>query len=269
MLESLMHPCSTFITLTYNDSHLPSDGMCSKRDIQLFLRRLRQTPRDYNISLPPSFRYYISCEYGTLHGRPHYHGILFGIDCLSPDWLPSFVSNGLSNSCVRSFSRARNSLPYAEEGFLSTSYPLFTSKVLERIWSHGYVTCDRASSKSIRYVSKYITKQGCWSLQSMHIGLSPFCDIDGRKVTGLTHFGASVFDTSKVSYDLNGSFVSRPPRCLTKYVEKFCPDLHKRVSDRTKLYLKNLPLRELRSLLEVTQIRNERENQKRKYDNEN
>ena len=59
-----------FVTLTYSDEHLPLDGVC-KRDIQLFLKRLR---KNFNSQ---ALRYFIVSEYGDHTFRPHYHALLF------------------------------------------------------------------------------------------------------------------------------------------------------------------------------------------------
>lgn len=59
-----------FVTLTYDDEHLPVDGVC-KRDVQLFLKRLRKELGN------GSFRYFITAEYGDRTSRPHYHGLFF------------------------------------------------------------------------------------------------------------------------------------------------------------------------------------------------
>lgn len=62
----------TFLTLTYKDSCLPENASLSKRDVQLFIKRLRYYSRT-------KIKYYATGEYGKRFGRPHYHLILFGI----------------------------------------------------------------------------------------------------------------------------------------------------------------------------------------------
>lgn len=66
-----------FVTLTYDDSHLyfNGNGLASvcKRDIQLFMKRLRK-----QIS-GSTLRYFLVSEYGPKTFRPHYHGIFFNI----------------------------------------------------------------------------------------------------------------------------------------------------------------------------------------------
>ena len=69
--ESQLHDLNAFITLTYDDEHLPSDGLISKKHLQDFFKRLRHDC---------SFRYFACAEYGDMSRRPHYHAIIFGQD---------------------------------------------------------------------------------------------------------------------------------------------------------------------------------------------
>lgn len=62
---------AVFITLTYDQKHLPSDQCISKRDLQLFMKRLRKHDKSNSI------RYFAVGEYGSHYGRPHYHVLLF------------------------------------------------------------------------------------------------------------------------------------------------------------------------------------------------
>lgn len=73
ILEALKHESSVFVTLTYNDEHLPSGGTLVPRDLQLFLKRLRKA-----IS-PSKLRFYGVGEYGDKTQRPHYHLAVFGV----------------------------------------------------------------------------------------------------------------------------------------------------------------------------------------------
>lgn len=73
LLESMEHPYSAFVTLTYNEKHLPNPPHLSKKPAQLFLKRLR------GMAPGRTIRYYAVGEYGDKNWRPHYHLILFGI----------------------------------------------------------------------------------------------------------------------------------------------------------------------------------------------
>lgn len=66
--EYLNSKFALFVTLTYDPEHYPATGTC-KRDVQLFLKRLRKACGN------KSFRYYIVSEYGDNTCRGHYHGI--------------------------------------------------------------------------------------------------------------------------------------------------------------------------------------------------
>lgn len=79
--EELNHAHSaTFVTLTYSDENLPWGGHAptlSKRDIQLFIKRLR---KENDIKWKHQLRYYAVGEYGTQTRRPHYHVLLFNCE---------------------------------------------------------------------------------------------------------------------------------------------------------------------------------------------
>jgi len=76
---------NTFITLTYNNKHLPGNphdpdlekglehnpGTLVKQHLTKFLKRLRKNSGK-------KIRYYACGEYGDSNNRPHYHALLFG-----------------------------------------------------------------------------------------------------------------------------------------------------------------------------------------------
>lgn len=64
-----------FLTLTYNEEHLPKTGDLSKRDLQLFIKRLRKKN--------PGIRYFAVGEYGSDFDRPHYHAVIFNLLALN------------------------------------------------------------------------------------------------------------------------------------------------------------------------------------------
>lgn len=90
MDELKTHPSGTasFVTLTYDDEHLPSDESLVKRDLQLFFKRLRKHRE---------VRYFACGEYGDTFGRPHYHAIIYGI---SPNLDKELVSKCWKNGLV-------------------------------------------------------------------------------------------------------------------------------------------------------------------------
>ena len=104
-----MHERAVFLTLTYDDLHLP-DGPPSVRPLQLFLKRLRKRS--------PELRFFCASELGGRTGRLHHHMIVFGEDW-SPRraaqqryWEPRVVQESWANGHVVASEADINSLVY-------------------------------------------------------------------------------------------------------------------------------------------------------------
>lgn len=124
MHESKMHRDNCFITLTYDEKNLPTDGSLHKEDYQNFLKRLRKELH------PQKVRYYMCGEYGDQTSRPHFHACLFGY---RPEDLTLYkTSNGNR---------------------------LYNSKLLQKIWSHGHVVIGELTFESAAYVARYVMKK--------------------------------------------------------------------------------------------------------------
>lgn len=111
MQEDKRSESSHFITLTYDTKYVPitRNGFMeiSKRDVQLFFKRLRQnivrgrrvacTAKTHNneTEVQP-VRYYAVGEYGGKYNRPHYHLILFNADLelIEPAWEKGHIYYG-------------------------------------------------------------------------------------------------------------------------------------------------------------------------------
>lgn len=133
MLEALQHESSFFVTLTYRyawhpplevEQCMPVDGSVSLRDVQLFLKRLREAVRDVS----PRLRYFLSAEYGDARGRPHYHAVLFG-------------------ALKGEHRNPEKGIPYAG-----------CDCVVCRAWSLGNVFIGTVTMDSVRYVVSYLQK---------------------------------------------------------------------------------------------------------------
>ena len=251
-LESTLHDSSSFITLTYDDKHLPSDGFASKSDVQRFLKRFRHAGRDYDFFMPP-FKYFIVCEYGSKHGRPHYHGLIFGIDFYSPEWHPRLVS--------------------------VDKYPRITSDVLASIWQNGFVLFDRLTMSNIQYVSKYVTKTGDnWSLKSIGLADALFTqraranslnNVCARSGKVLSSQGESYYKTGRISIPTSHGFAQvRIPRFVDRLVERGNPQLYEFVKQSRRDYVRNMVMPDISQERDHIIITNLRENQKRTLDNE-
>lgn len=123
--ESLSYQQKCFITLTYDKEHNPI--ILHRKDLTNFIKRLRYYLSKDNIKI----RYYACGEYGTLHGRPHYHVIIYG-------WTPSdneyFGISGRSNI-------------------------LFDSAFIKKIWGMGRITVQPFHQSEIAYISLYTTNK--------------------------------------------------------------------------------------------------------------
>ncbi|WGL31103.1 replication initiator protein [Dipodfec virus UOA04_Rod_718] len=151
--EAAQHLDNCMITLTYDNyardasgkiiGELPPDRdlKVNKRDVQLFIKRLRKYFGNQHI------KYLITAEYGSRTHRAHYHAILFGVR------FPDLVLYKKSK---------RNNM-------------IYKSAVLTHLWHHGICTVDSISVNSsvARYCTKYCAKtrsENTFMLFSQHIG---------------------------------------------------------------------------------------------------
>ncbi len=122
--EAQLHSDNCFITLTYNNEHLPKDRSLDPRSFQLFIKKLRKSQE------PKKIRYFHCGEYGDLNGRPHYHAILFGHDFEDKHlWMQN------------------------------RDNPIYRSPTLEKTWGMGYCSIGEVTFKSAAYVARYIMKK--------------------------------------------------------------------------------------------------------------
>jgi len=86
---------SSFVTMTYNDDHMPANGSLSKDELQRFFKRLRKRLAESGRRM----KYFASGEYGDQTVRPHYHAVMFGIgdadlSLIEDEWDLGFVYMG-------------------------------------------------------------------------------------------------------------------------------------------------------------------------------
>lgn len=121
--EAQLHADNMFITLTYNDEHLPPGGTLIKKDFQDFMKRLRKGRAP--------LRYFHCGEYGDDNKRPHYHAILFGV---------AFADQKIHR---------RN-----DQGDR-----IYTSETLAKLWGKGFVEIGDVTFSSAAYVARYCVKK--------------------------------------------------------------------------------------------------------------
>jgi hypothetical protein len=122
MHEAQLHEENCFVTLTYDDEHLPDGGRLVKADMQKFWKRLR-----HHVG---SVRYYYCGEYGDEGLRPHYHACIFGY---SP--------------------------PDKRHLMMRGEHRLYSSESLAAIWGNGFVSIGDVTFESAGYCARYVTKK--------------------------------------------------------------------------------------------------------------
>lgn len=125
--EARMYDSSVFVTLTYDDEHVPSDGGLVPEHFQRFIKRLRKAA-GYLDALATSgtgIRFFGCGEYGERSGRPHYHALLFN-------------------------------LGFADR--YRVGKDLFASETLADLWRFGDHKIGEVTGASAAYVAKYNVK---------------------------------------------------------------------------------------------------------------
>jgi hypothetical protein len=210
MHEARMHKSNSYVTLTYDRDHLPENGFLSRRDTQLFMKKLRK------VRPTGSVRVYGSGEYGGLNKRPHYHLLLFGV--AFPDM---------------KFHKRVKDVDY------------FTSEELRSLWFQGNNLIGPVNYASALYVAGYVVDKINGKLADSHYevydadGLvhrrpSEFSVISRGSAIGSGYydkFGAEV--RAHDSVIVNGK-EARPPRMYDLRFELTDPVGYARVKRRRK-----------------------------------
>lgn len=196
IMESRNHEHTWFITLTYDDDHLPiSDSgfpTLVKRDIQLFMKNLRRA------IAPERCRFYCSGEYGDHTFRPHYHMILFGVDL--------------------------QDLTFYKSSKLGDIY--YNSALIDKAWENkGFCVVAPASYESMAYTARYVTKKlkGFESSFYDQYGICPPFSLSSRK----PGIAGNVFDKDTMRFDkipLPEGRSAPHPRYFQKLFERDYPD---------------------------------------------
>lgn len=129
MHEASLYDDNCFLTLTYDQEHLPEDGSLHVEHFQKFMKRLRKKYSGRTI------RFFHCGEYGEKNFRPHYHAIIFNFDF--PD--------------KRYFQKRGE-------------FRLYTSEILHGqngggLWPYGHCLIGSVTFESAGYVARYVLKK--------------------------------------------------------------------------------------------------------------
>jgi len=120
MHEASQWENNVFVTLTYDEAHLPEDQGLDVSEFQRFAKRLRKARTGDKV------RYFHCGEYGEHNLRPHYHAILFNVDFA-------------------------DKVPWRSDTFRSAE--------LERLWPLGHSEFGSVTFESAAYVARYSLKK--------------------------------------------------------------------------------------------------------------
>jgi len=204
--EASLHQDNIFITLTYDNDHLPAGGSLYYRDYQLFMKRLlvhteRHTDREIGV------RFYMCGEYGENFGRPHYHACLFNYD-----------------------------LPDKQLFRVDRGNRLYTSQVLSDLWGKGLCSVGSVTFQSAAYVARYIMKKVTGDAAEDHyttvdqetgevIERRPeFTNMSRRPGIGSKWFDKYMDDVFPDDFVLLNGKKLTPPRFYTNRFELLYPD---------------------------------------------
>lgn len=186
VLEALAYPCNCFLTLTYNDDNLPLSGSVSRKEVTLFIKRLR------SYLSPARIRFFSCGEYGKKNLRPHYHIVIF-------NWFP--------DDCFF----------LKKEG----KTILYRSPTVEKLWTKGFSSVGELSFHSALYCAKYLNKYNYDHLlcrdPRYKLLERPFIQMSNRPGIGYNYIHLCDLHTDKIYY--RGQSI-KIPRYFLKVLER-------------------------------------------------
>lgn len=227
-----MHTLNCFITLTYDNEHLPEMGTLVKKDFQDFMKRFRKeyiyvpdytSVSDFVSGSVARIRYFHCGEYGEKYGRPHYHACIFGFD------FPDKVYLGRRGD-----------------------FPVWRSPSLERLWGMGRSEIGSVSFESAAYVARYVLKKvtgklakEAYELVNIRTGevryaQPEYCTMSRNPGLGggwIDRFSSEVFPSDTVL--VRGRLV-KPPRYYDSRFELVSPEVVQAVKAERKAKLREV-----------------------------
>lgn len=209
--EAQLHELKCFVTLTYDDEHLPEGQTLVKQHFQHFMMRLRKHHATNNPGA--KIRYFHCGEYGETTNRPHYHAILFGVDFTDKK-------------------------PHSKN---AQGDQLYISELLTKIWGFGNTLIGSVTPETCAYTARYLLKKvtGKNSADHYRYVLPSTGEIIQRQPEYITmslkpgigsewyaKFKSDVFPSDTV---VQKGKAQLPPRYYTRKLETEDPETHKKI----------------------------------------
>lgn len=176
--EAKQYEHNSFITLTYDNEHVPADYSLRKRDFQLFMKRLRKAYSSKKI------RFFACGEYGEKTFRPHYHAILFN----------------------HRFDDEEEQIRITDSG----PKKVLVSPKLTQLWGQGITSTGEMTFNSAAYVARYCLKKiNGPDAESYYFGREPEFSLMSR----MPGIGANYFNRNKQDIYANDFCIIRGKKC--------------------------------------------------------
>lgn len=221
--EASMHKENCFLTLTFDDMHIPcnfdGDYTLDKKLFQRWIKSFRQNiARNFD---GRKIRFYQCGEYGSNFGRPHHHMIVFGFD-----------------------------FPDKYEWYHHGAVKVYRSPTLEKWWPYGLSSVGDVNFDSACYVARYCIKKFTGEhADFIYDGIQPeYSTMSNRPGIGaswIEKYGGDVYN-----YDVLVSkkgFKMRPPAYYDKLYDIKYPSKMEKIKENRikKIKLKQLDLSRL------------------------
>lgn len=203
MHEARMHKSGCFVTLTYDQEHLPESGSLDYPEFQRFLKRLRKH------FAPDRVRFYMCGEYGPALSRPHYHACLFGAQ-------------------------------FNDRVFWSkqpSGADLYRSPTLERLWPFGFSSVGDITFQSAAYIARYCVQKVTGQFADQHYAgkVPEFNQASRRPGLGAGFLDKFYDDIYPHDYVVINGREAVPPRYYGRLVKRRDPELADEIRARREL----------------------------------
>lgn len=224
VLEAKQYKDNYFVTLTYDDSHLPDKNSLNPKDLQDFMKRLRKRFKGIKI------RFFACGEYGDISWRPHYHLLLFNLPLHDLSYV--FMHKDVVDIDLKTGKNVYG--PYQIDlRPPKANNDLMFSKTIYDLWQYkGFISVGHVNFDTAAYVSQYINKKLDGNASKLYdeLGIvAPFLRMSNRPGIGAKYFEThdEIHNEDHIIIPGDGeAHVSAVPRYFDKlFVKKYGDDV--------------------------------------------